>query len=715
MQRLIFDQFQHDQFDEIDIINQMFPTEASLTESKRSLKSQSRLDTTLEQLKTEIKVVDQELSRQVQNQKDMKDTKTSIAAVKQEIVKILHQLGTMRQKADNIILETENASIDIRKLDVASKNLKKSGLALKNLHMLNSVLQSLDQCLFQKDQKDQKDQKGFQKRFEQIAQQLTAIKQLLTEFAAYRDTDKIKEFETRAIKLETEAQEILIHEFKIYFQENKSDQVLSILGFVEQIHPKIASIVADLAIHSAIIECQQLKEFVLDKTIEMQVRGRLYWLKQKTRPLFPKHWNVENQVSERLVSCVAKQLGVLVNVWLFTSESESKDQDKNQKDQKDQKDQDETKDEIKVKLEKIIKCAQIVIQFEIDQSMNDMLSSAIMIRLGPVILDHEEKIMSKYINECKEKKKFEAESTDGILQIFKSNVLLAFRVKNLLFLSDMVKQQMRALTLYADVLQTFTKANGPCVSIVMAQALVSISNSARYCIDTLSKFKESLELKQLKTKIDQEEIDETIQRFQFLVNDTLLIISGWTVQLMIEPLNKQMKKMPWSAMTPTLSLDSEHSRYVTELASVIETNIDPIRALLIDHPQSSWTFVYTKWSRACIARFFEIICSFNHGISEQGIRQLLVDIHVLSELILGTNKESKESKISKIAADTIKSDCQRVEQWLKVLLSPHDSIVQAFKLLLPNGTKADLTRILQLARVPSKQAPVYLNAFEQLK
>lgn len=114
-------------FDAIDYINTIFPTEQSLT----------NIDDVLSKMKDKIRNLDQDIRRVVRGQSDVEtEGRAALDEVKRVIGVLTSNIGEMKEQAKKSEQMVHEITADIKQLDNAKRNLTSSITMLNNLHIL---------------------------------------------------------------------------------------------------------------------------------------------------------------------------------------------------------------------------------------------------------------------------------------------------------------------------------------------------------------------------------------------------------------------------------------------------------------------------------------------------------------------------------------------------------------------------------------------------
>ncbi|KAI8556085.1 hypothetical protein RHMOL_Rhmol05G0224700 [Rhododendron molle] len=155
----------------LDYINQMFPTEASL----------SCVEPLMQKIHGEIRRVDAGILAAVRQQSNSgTKAKEDLAAATHAVEELMYKIREIKSKAEQSETVVQEICRDIKKLDFAKKHITTTITALHRLTMLVSAVEQL-QVMASK------------RQYKEAAAQLEAVNQLCSHFEAYKDIPKITE------------------------------------------------------------------------------------------------------------------------------------------------------------------------------------------------------------------------------------------------------------------------------------------------------------------------------------------------------------------------------------------------------------------------------------------------------------------------------------------------------------------------------------------
>ncbi|KAF9241838.1 Vps53-like protein [Melanogaster broomeanus] len=185
-------------FNPTDVLNQLFPDEASLSQLEVV---QAKLAQDERELQGEIDALQEELKR------DQDPTRMQL--IQEMIFELLGQMSRIREKASESEAVVRNITKDIQVLDLAKKNLILSMTTLKRLQMLVNALTQLE---------DQ----AKEKRYAEVAQSLAAVKQISSSFKSYTSVHRIMQVWKRIQQVQGEIRTQLDAEFDALYLQDPS-------------------------------------------------------------------------------------------------------------------------------------------------------------------------------------------------------------------------------------------------------------------------------------------------------------------------------------------------------------------------------------------------------------------------------------------------------------------------------------------------------------
>ncbi|KAG6919330.1 hypothetical protein DXG01_006876 [Tephrocybe rancida] len=188
-------------FSPIPVLNELFPDEASL--AHLDLVS-ARLAETQRELQSEIDALQSEL-RQSQDPEKMQ-------LIQEMISDLLGQMSRIREKATESEAVVRNITKDIQVLDTAKKNLILSMTTLKRLQMLVNALTQLEDLVKEK-------------KYGEVAETLTAVKQISVTFKPYTGVQRVAQVWKRIQEIQGNLRTLIEADFDAFILQESSKPV----------------------------------------------------------------------------------------------------------------------------------------------------------------------------------------------------------------------------------------------------------------------------------------------------------------------------------------------------------------------------------------------------------------------------------------------------------------------------------------------------------
>ncbi|ESO10106.1 hypothetical protein HELRODRAFT_72764 [Helobdella robusta] len=288
-------------FDVVEYINTLFPTEQSL----------STIDDVIDRVKLKIKNLDDDIGSVVRGQSNVaEDGRNSLEAAQKTIFQLFAQIRDIKDKAERSETMVKEITRDIKQLDHAKRNLTTSITTLNHLHMLVGGVDSIEALMVNR-------------QYNEIANLLEGVGNVLEQFENYKSIPQINLLAERlvaAIKSDLAAQ--IKADFEETFQGSNSkhghlDQSLlaEACFVVNVLDPKVKMNLLNWFIKHQLMEYLVLfaddqEEAWLDK-----IDHRYSWLKknlmefeEKMGRMFPPSWEVSERICIEFCNVTRYQL-----------------------------------------------------------------------------------------------------------------------------------------------------------------------------------------------------------------------------------------------------------------------------------------------------------------------------------------------------------------------------------------------------------------------
>lgn len=265
----------------IEYINQMFPTEESL----------SGVEPLMQKIHTEIRHVDASILAAVRQQSNSgTKAKEDLAAATSAVEELMYKIREIKTKAEQSETMVQEICRDIKKLDFAKKHITTTITALHRLTMLVSAVEQL-QVMASK------------RQYKEAAAQVEAVNQLCSHFEAYRDVPKITELREKFKNIKQILKSHVFSDFsslgtgKETEEPNLLQQLSDACSVVDALEPSVREELVknfcnrELTSYRQIFEGAELAK--LDKA-----ERRYAWIKRRLRTneeiwkIFPSSWHV---------------------------------------------------------------------------------------------------------------------------------------------------------------------------------------------------------------------------------------------------------------------------------------------------------------------------------------------------------------------------------------------------------------------------------------
>ncbi|CAE5959840.1 unnamed protein product [Arabidopsis arenosa] len=738
----------------LEYINQMFPTEASL----------SGVEPLMQKIQGEIRRVDASILSAVRQQSNSgTKAKEDLADATRAVEELSHKIQEIKSKAEQSEAMVQEICRDIKKLDFAKKNITTTITALHRLTMLVSAVEQL-QVMASK------------RQYKEAAAQLEAVNQLCNHFEAYRDVPKITELRE---KLNNIKQILKSHVFSDFSslgtgKETEETNLLQKLSdsclVVDALEPSVREELVnnfcsrELTSYEQIFEGAELAK--LDKT-----ERRYAWIKRRIRTneeiwkIFPASWHVpyrlciqfckqtRKQVESILVNMKEKPVVAILLLALQRTVEFEKELEKKfgggvpTKDIEDDieeigtwEDNSQNISKIRKKYEKKFAASQESEEngFQQEKTGNKdlsvtgagfnfrgMISSCFEPHLTPYI-ELEEKTLMDDLEKIVQEETWDIEdgSQNNVLssstQLF-SNIKKSLKRCNTLSknqtLFNLFKVFQRVLKAYATKL--FGKLPKGGTGIVAAatgmdgqikvserdeRVICYIVNSAEYCHKTSGELAENVSEIIDPHYADGVDMSEVQDEFSAVITKALVtLVLGFETKFDTEM--AAMTRVPWS----TLESVGDQSGYVNGINTILSGSIPVLGKLLTP---VYFQFFLDKLASSLGPRFYANIFRCKQ-LSETGAQQMLLDTQAVKSILLEIPSLARQTSTAASYSKFVSREMSRAEALLKVILSPIDSVADTYRALFPEGTPMEFQRILELKGLKKADQQSILDDFNK--
>lgn len=733
----------------LEYINQMFPTEASL----------SGVEPLMQKIHSEIRRVDAGILAAVRQQSNSRTkAKEDLAAATHAVEELMYKIREIKSKAEQSETMVQEICRDIKKLDFAKKHITTTITALHRLTMLVSAVEQL-QVMASK------------RQYKEAAAQLEAVNQLCSHFEAYRDIPKITELREKFKNIKQLLKSHVFSDFSSLGtgKETEEANLLQHLSdaclVVDALEPSVREELVnnfcsrELTSYEQIFEGAELAK--LDKT-----ERRYAWIKRRIRTnedtwkIFPPSWHVPYRLCIQFCKKTRKQLevildylkekpdvGTLLMALQRTREFEDELAEKfgggtrsreigNEIEEIGKENNGQNVSDIRKKYEKKFAANQGSVPEEKDGNkdlsvpgagfnFHGIISSCFEPHLI-VYIELEQKTLMENLEKLVQEETWDIEE-GGQNNVLTSSMQLFLIIKrSLKRCSNLTKNQTllnlfkvfeRVLKAYAAKLKARLPKGG--MGIVAAatgmdgqiktsdrdeRVICFIVNSAEYCQITSGELAESVSKiidHQLATGVDMSAVEE---EFSGLITEALMtLVHG--VETKFDAEMAAMTRVPWA----TLESVGDQSEYVNGINMILSSSIPALGRLL---SPIHFQYFLDKLASSLGPRFFANIFKCKQ-ISETGAQQMLLDTQAVKTILLEVPSLGRQTSSAASYSKFVSREMSKAEALLKVILSPVDSVADTYRALLPEGTPMEFQRILELKGLKKADQQTILDDFNK--
>ncbi|XP_031479649.1 vacuolar protein sorting-associated protein 53 A [Nymphaea colorata] len=739
----------------LEYINQMFPTEASL----------SGVEPLIQKLRCEIHRVDAEILAAVRQQSSSgTKAKEDLAAATQAVKELMYKIGEIKGKAEQSEKMVQEICRDIKKLDFAKKHITTTITALHRLTMLVSAVEQL-QVLASK------------RQYKEAAAQLEAANQLCSHFEAYRDVPKITELREKFRSIKQILKSHIFSDFSslgtVRLKEDGSliQQLADACLVVDALEPSVREELVKTVCHKELAAYEQIFEGTelakLDK-----VERRYAWIKRQLRAnediwkIFPQAWHVQYLLCIQFCKVTRTQLveifsnlkekpdvGVLLPALHKTLEFEEELAEKfgggktssNKEIGTDSEETDNQKGEngsqtvldIRKKYEKKLAVHNGSGNDSESENSADLSVTAAGFNFRGIIsscfeahltvyVELEEKTLMENLEKLIQDETWETEegsqtnvlsSSMQVFLIIRRSLKRCSALTKNETLFNLFKVFQKILKAYATKLSIRLPKGG--TGIVAAatgtdgqikvsdrdeRVICYIVNTAEYCHKTSGELADSIGKIIDSQFVEAVDMSEVQDEFSAVITKSLMtLVQG--LETKFEAEMAAMTRVAWG----TIESVGDQSEYVNGINAILTTSIPVLGSLL---SPIYFQFFLDKLAASLGPRFYENIYKCKQ-ISETGAQQMLLDTQAVKTILLEIPTLGKQASGAPGYSTFVSREMSKAEALLKVILSPVESVADTYRALLPEGTPSDFQRILELKGLKKTDQQMILDDFNK--
>ncbi|KAJ3618412.1 hypothetical protein MTP99_006410 [Tenebrio molitor] len=733
-------------FNSIDYINSLFPTEQSL----------SNIDEVVAKMENKIHSIDNEISTVVRGQiTASQDGRQALDEAQKVIKQLFQHIKNIKEKAEKSEEMVREITRDIKQLDCAKRNLTLAITTLNHLHMLVGGVDTLKSLTLRR-------------LYGEIALPLQAISEVMTHFENYSDIPQIKSLSDQVKSIHVELAEQITHDFKEAFSgTNKTSipnkQLAQACLVVSILEPKVKRDLLKWFVNLQLQEYNHLFQETEDTAWLDKIDKRYAWIKRhllefedRLGNLFPQSWEVSERIAVQFCRNTRDELSKIML---------------------------KRKSEIDVKL--LLYAIQKTSTFENllarrftgvtlrddDTSAEPDLGgkSPFSGLIGDCFIPHLEiyiesidrnlsDLIERFVQDSKQTQPTEATDTQApilpscpdLFVFYKKSMIQCTQLDKGQSMLSLTKTFQKYLHEYSEKLlqnnlpKIETQSLGTSVQLLTRDLqkmstsgliqnfssllkegeitrfnkdelakICCILSTAEYCLETTQQLSDKLKEKIEQALAERIDLSKEQDNFHKVISNCILILVQ-DLENACEPALTAMSKIQWQNVDTV----GDQSSYITAITTHLKTTIPIIRDNL-SHSRKYFTQFCIKFANSFIPKFIQHIYKCK-PINTEGAEQLLLDTHMLKTILL--NLPSISSQINRQApasyTKVVTKGMTKAEMILKVVMTPVDpskAFIEQYRKLLPECQLNDFYKILDMKSVKRQEQAVLVDVFKAYK
>lgn len=755
-------------FNVVDYINSLFPTEQSL----------SNLDDVVAKMETRMNSLDDEIRTIVRGQTTVgQDGRAALEEAQKAIRQLFIQISDIKCKAEQSEETVREITRDIKQLDCAKRHLTSAITTLNHLHMLVDGVETLRSLTTKR-------------QYGEIVLPLQAMTEVIKHFNNYTDITKIKQLSDQVKDIQTSLAMQITSDFHDAFAGPNSKNFVPNRQLAEAC---LVVSILDSRVKKDLLKWFveiQMKEYTLlfheneDVAWLDKLDRRYAWFKKhlllcedKFGSMFPPEWNVSERITVEFCRITKNQLSSIMlkrkneidvklllyaiqrtvnlenllakrfsGVTITESDSVSTNGDvpvrKMNLDQlEDSADQDDSKkDDSKVKIISpftgiISECFQTYLYIYIeslDRNLFDLMERFVGDAKGDLskelglpgtaasVLPSCADLFvfyKKCLVQCTQLSNGApmlalANTFQKYLREYASKVLQNNLPKNTTStLSTSVSNITRDLSSAAGLIQNFLKEGE--VTRFNRQEIAwicCILTTAEYCLETTQQLEEKLKEKIDPSLTEKIKLSQEQDIFHSVISSCIQLLVQ-DLELACEPALTAMCKIQWSHVETV----GDQSPYVSAITAHLKSSVPLIRDNL-NASRKYFTQFCIKFANSFIPKFMQCVYKCK-PLSSAGAEQLLLDTHMLKTVLL--DLPSLGSTVNRKApasyTKVVVKGMSRAEMILKVVMTktePPKSFIDQFLKLLPDSDVQEFQKILEMKGLKTAERNILISEFK---
>mmetsp|Transcript_7164 Transcript_7164/g.11810 ORF Transcript_7164/g.11810 Transcript_7164/m.11810 type:complete len:972 (-) Transcript_7164:1024-3939(-) len=726
------DPFGNPDFDAVDYINREFPNEHSL----------GNLDSKIQELKTNIKQLDEDILVAVRQQSTAgSKAKQDLAEGKTAMQELFAKIKMIREKSEQSEAVVQEIGRDIKVLDYAKRHLVTTITTLKRFNNLASAVEQLDGM-------------ASRRQYREAGSRLEAVNGLCQHFESFTNVPRVNELRENVERMKSFLRRQVLEEFNSLGAEGPENASAATLKdaceVVNALGPDTRQDVVLKVCTQQLAPYQQLFKPPAEASALDKTEQRYKWLRKQVKvfeeqygKIFPMSWNMSRALCLEFCSITRKHLivvldemrntvdvSLLIRVLQRTIDFEhelaqkfgyarhghkpSGDDDSGGPVTDDASADGDDSRRRTTRLESETVAAAVAGGSE-NVVFRGAISSCFEPYMQPYLNLVEQNLQKKLAELLKEEKWVlpddRAAATNKILnsssELFlciKSSLKECITFTRNATLFNMSKIFKKYLKSYCDALAAKLPrpSSGPANLLTEKeehvrlmekdeQTVCLIINTADYCFETSGQLGESIKKAIDKQFGDSIDMSPEQEEFSAVITKAVrILVLG--IETKIQVALDAMTKMPWASIEGV----GDQSHYITTIANILTSSVNTFASLL---SETHFRFFSDKLVASLIPRYMISIYRCKR-INNMGAQQLQVDSHAFKTILLQIHPTAKH-EIPASYHKYVDKEMGKVDTLLKVILSPPEGLADTYWKLIPDGTPADFAKILELKGLKS--------------
>lgn len=758
-------------FNPVDYINTIFPTEQSL----------SNIDDVISNLENKIHSIDDEMRTVIRGQTNLSEEGHAALGQAREIIRqLLAHADKIKSQAEESEDTVREITRDIKQLDIAKKNLTTAITTLNHLHMLVSGIDTL-QTLTKN------------RQYGEIILPLQGVTEVMENFRTYLDIPQVHQLSCEVHDIRVALAQQITADFHAAFSESNAKQSVPLVKLSEAcrvvsvLEPEVKNELLKWFINLQLAEYIHLFQESQDCAWLDKIDKRYAWIKrhlldfeEKFGTMFPPEWEVSERITVEFCKITRNELSKLMNKHISELDVKlllyaiqrtenfenllarrfsgitlrpdavhniavSTNPFENDTDSNALHDDEETRSESSSKpalpahlFHGIIgQCFEPHLHIyveSLDRNLSDLMERFVGDTKQHFSTNEISEMEATVLPSCADLFVFYKKCLVQCSQLSTSTTMLALahtfqkylreyalkvlqnNLPKISSVSGSLTTSMSTLTrgeIAAGFIQNLLKeGEGTRLERNEQKRICTILTTAEYCLETVQQLEDKL-----KEKIDKE-LAEKINMSQ--EHDIFHNVISSSIQLLVQDLEAAcdaslvaMTKMNWQGVESV----GDQSPYVTSISGHLKATVPIIRDQLASS-RKYFTQFCVKFASVFVQKFISSLYKCR-AISTVGAEQLLLDTHSLKTLLL--EMPSIGSQVQRKAPPSytknVVKGMGKAEMILKVVMSPivpERAFVDQVSRLLPETDQTEFQKLLEMKGIKRSEQTSLLELRKEI-